>query len=63
MGSIESAEALRRRALLQLKLAHDLNVIVLSHSLCSLIGPARDLAEKTHKHTADPDVVLKGNEN
>ena len=41
MGSIESAEALHRGALLQLKLAHDLNVIVLSHSLCLLIGCAK----------------------
>ena len=48
---------------LQLKLAHDLDVIVLSHSLCSLIGPVKIWPEKTQEYTANPDVVLKENEN
>ena len=49
MGSIESAEALRRRALPQLKLAHDLNVIVLSHSLC-LFFLLQFYSSKTCRH-------------
>jgi len=44
----------------QLKLAH-LNVIIFSHSLCSLIGPVKYLSEKTQEYTANPDVVLKEN--
>jgi len=51
-----------RDACLQLKLAH-LNVIILSHSLCLLIGPVKNWSEKTQEYTANPDVVLKENEN
>ena len=45
---------------LQLKITH--NVIVLSHSLCSLIGPTKNLSEKTKVYSRIPDVVLKENE-
>ena len=48
---------------LQLKQARDLNVIVLSHSLCSLIGQVKIGPEKTREYTANPDDVLKENEN
>ena len=41
----------------------DFNVIVLSQSLCSLIGRTKFGRRKTQEYTANPDVVLKGYEN
>ena len=47
-----------------LKLVHDINVIVLSHSLCSLIGPTKNVF-LTHVDfkVKLPDLVQKQNPN
>ncbi|MGL4614050.1 MAG: hypothetical protein ACRCVV_09175, partial [Shewanella sp.] len=48
---------------LQLKLTHDLNVIVLSHPNLFADWSCRFLQEKTKLYREIPDVLLKRNEN
>ena len=46
---------------LQLKLAHNLNVIVLTHALCSLIGQVKIVRRKPENILQTQTNVLKGN--